>query len=108
MTQSLIVFAVLQFASLAIICAFAALESLRSGPGRLRDKLQAKPMTHAAEPARKRAAIPQVRRAHPSRRQQRRTNWPGWPKPSTVASTLRREPNHARELVATSQPWRAT
>ena len=42
MTQSLIVFAVLQVASLAIILAFTALESLRSGTERLRGKRPAK------------------------------------------------------------------
>jgi len=95
MTQSLIAFAVLQFASLAIICAFAALESVRSGPGGVRGKLQTKAVRRAAEAARKRAAIPQVGRAHPTSPAARRTNWPGWPKPGTVASILRREPNHA-------------
>jgi len=42
MTQSLIVFAALQVASLAIILAFTALESLRSGTERFRGKRPAK------------------------------------------------------------------
>src|SRR5262245_11585114 len=42
MTQSLIVFAALQIASLAIILAFTALESLRSGRERLDETLAAK------------------------------------------------------------------
>src|SRR5262245_6681893 len=102
MTQSLIAFAVLQFASLAIICAFAALERLSSGTGRLRDQLQAKAITRANEPARKRTKIPQV-----SPRSNGAQTCRAGQNPARLLRHLRREPNDAREPVATSRPRRA-
>jgi hypothetical protein len=53
MTQSLIVFAALQVASLAIILAFTALESLRSGTERFRGERPAKAKTGLARGARR-------------------------------------------------------
>jgi hypothetical protein len=53
MTQSLIVFAALQVASLAIILAFTALESLRSGPERLHAKPPATAGTRLTRGARR-------------------------------------------------------
>jgi hypothetical protein len=91
MTQSLIAFAVLQLASLAIICAFGALERLRWGPRHVRGKLHVKPITRTTEAARKRAPMPKVGRRGSVCPQQPRANLPGWRKPRTVASTLRRE-----------------
>src|SRR5262245_12493521 len=63
MTQSLIVFAALQVASLAIILAFTALESLRSGRERLDETLAAKAGTRLGRGPRRK----QRRRQQPVR-----------------------------------------
>src|SRR5262245_24207326 len=111
MTQSLIVFTVLQLASLAIIFAFAALERLRSGTGPSRGRLQGEQSARTpGGPARKRGHAPQSRsRVGLAAKKLLRAKLPGWPKPSTASSALRREHNDARaDPMATSRPRHAT